>query len=191
MNNPSQTIITQYQASPIINTLLSNWNVNLDPVSRLVSFYNTIWNIATASGYGLDVWGRIVGVVRTLQVPQTFNYFGFQEATGTQPFNYGTFYTGGGVGTTTTALTLTDAVFRQLILLKARANITNCSGKDLNALLAALYAGRGQCYVADNGNMRFTYVFKFFLTPSDYTLLAQSGVLPRPAGTTYSILQGF
>jgi hypothetical protein len=190
MNNYSQTIITQYQTSPVITTMLGNLNDNLDPSADLLSFYNTIWNIATATGYGLDVWGRIIGVSRNLQVAQTFNYFGFAEATGTQPFGLGVLYTGGSIGGVST-LTLTDDVYCSLLLLKARANITDCSGQQINALLTGLYARRGNCYVVDNNDMTITYVFKFILTASDYTVLAQSGVLPRPAGVSYSILQGF
>jgi hypothetical protein len=120
---------------------------------------------------------------------QTYNFFGFREATGCQPFGQAPFYSGNGADPST--LTLTDDVFRQLILLKARANISNGSAQSLNALLAGVYANRGTCYVVDSGGMTFVYVFKFILTPSDYTLLAQSGVLPRPSGTSYTILQGF
>lgn len=188
MKNHTQTIITQYRESPVLTAILANWNANIDPAVDLRSFYDLVWNVQTATGYGLDVWGRIVGVKRYLQVASTQDYFGFREATGVQPFGQGVFFDGN--GTTTTQLALTDAVFRDLILLKAQANLTNCSAQSLNTLLAGLFKDRGRCYVVDNRDMTFTYAFFFTLTPVDYTLLQTSGVLPRPAGVSYSILQG-
>lgn len=190
MRDYTAPIISQYRSSPILTTILSNLNQNLDPTADLTNFYNTIWNVATATGYGLDVWGRIVGVTRYLNVPNTFSFFGFNGGPGV-PFGAGVFYTGGGGGATT-QVTLTDDAFRTLILLKARANITNCSAQSLNVLLAGLFGAKGRCYVDDSaGGMTFVFVFKFFLSPEDFSILSQSGVLPRPAGVSYSILQGF
>ncbi|OYV42370.1 MAG: hypothetical protein B7X10_06670, partial [Burkholderiales bacterium 21-58-4] len=159
-----------------------------DPTINLVNFYNTIWNITTATGYGLDVWGRIVGVSRYLNVPGTFGFFGFNEAQGSQPFNQAPFYNGTASSTVLTALS--DTAYRQIILLKALANITNCSAQQLNAFLTTLYGAEGIVYVIDNLNMTFTYRFKFILSPLDYVILTQSGAVPTPAGVSYTIVQG-
>lgn len=190
MNNPGQVVISQYMppAAPVLNTILGNLNTNLDPTANLLNFYNTIWNIATATGYGLDVWGRIVGVSRYLNVPGTFEFFGFNEAQGSQPFNQAPFYAGSASPTVLT--TLSDAAYRQIILLKALANITNCSAQQLNMLLTGLYGAEGVVYVIDNLDMTFTYRFKYTLAPLDYVTLTQSGVVPVPAGVSYSIVQG-
>jgi hypothetical protein len=187
MINPSQTILTQYQTSPVITALLNNWNANLDPTPDLLNFYSTIWNIQTASGYGLDVWGRIVGVTRYVTYNLSDNWLGF-NGTPYQPFGLGVFYNGSGLGSTTIALP--DTVFQRMILLKAAANLTNCSAQSLNQLVSALYASEGRCYVVDNLNMTFTYIFKFYLSTLDYAMLSQPGILPRPSGVSFSILQG-
>lgn len=102
-------------------------------MSVLNAFYYQLWNPYTAIGYGLDVWGRKVGVTRKVTVPYTPGlgaYFGFSNQaqtnyTGTVFGNstgtFGSpFYTGSAV---TQVQYLTDNVFRQLILAKARANI--------------------------------------------------------------------
>jgi len=83
-----QTIISQYANSPILTQLIANIDSYLDQTQNLDSFYDLIWNVDTAQGYGLDVWGRIVGVNRTLEVP-VGNWWGFAEALpGSNDFNY-------------------------------------------------------------------------------------------------------
>ncbi|TIR44152.1 MAG: DUF2612 domain-containing protein, partial [Mesorhizobium sp.] len=75
-----------------------------------------IWDVDTAQGYGLDVWGRIVGVNRILQVTAG-DWFGFQEASpGTDPFGNGAFYSGAPL---TSNFALSDEAYRLLILAKA------------------------------------------------------------------------
>jgi hypothetical protein len=66
MRNVEQTIISQYGNSATISTLIHNMNENIDPRADIDGFYNFIWNVDTAQGFGLDIWGRIVGVSRTL-----------------------------------------------------------------------------------------------------------------------------
>src|SRR5579871_5512746 len=63
-----QTIISQYANSPILTQLIANFDQYIDPTKNLDAFFDLIWNVDTAQGYGLDVWGRIVGVTRVLQV---------------------------------------------------------------------------------------------------------------------------
>ncbi len=70
------TILSQYANSPTITQMLANIQQYLDPTGNIDDFYDDVWNIQTAQGYGLDVWGRIVGVNRILQVSNTA-YFGF------------------------------------------------------------------------------------------------------------------
>src|SRR6266851_4724926 len=72
------TVISQYADSPIITTLISNWLQYIDQTVDIDAFFDNIWNINTAQGYGLDVWGRIVGVTRTLTI-STGRFFGFEE----------------------------------------------------------------------------------------------------------------
>ena len=190
MKDYLRTVISQYKDSPRILGLLEDFNAYFDPSANLRNLYDTLWNVQTASGYGLDVWGRIVGVQRYIQVSNAYGFFGFREALGTEPFGSGVFYSGGPViGATQVALT--DDAFRQLILLKALVNTTNCSAAMLNTVLAQLYRGRGRSFVIDNEDMTFTFRFEFYLTPVDESILIQSGVLPRPAGVSYTIVQGF
>jgi hypothetical protein len=188
MQDVDRTIISQYATSPTIVTLIESWNEVIDPSVDLDAFYNMIWDLDTAQGYGLDVWGRIVGVGRVLQVASG-TYFGFAEAGDTvvqSPFNSGgPFYSG---GATTGNFSLVDDGFRVLIIAKALANITNGSIPALNQILLTLFPGRGNCYVVDNNDMSMIYNFNFVLTPVEAAIVENSGVLPKPVGVSISVV---
>ena len=66
MNNLEQTILSQFGNSPTILALVTNMNEYIDPTLDLENFYNYVWNVNTAQGFGLDIWGRIVNVSRTI-----------------------------------------------------------------------------------------------------------------------------
>lgn len=66
MKNIEQTIISQYGNSPTILALIQNMNQNIDPCADIDGFFNWIWNIDTAQGFGLDIWGRIIGINRII-----------------------------------------------------------------------------------------------------------------------------
>jgi hypothetical protein len=80
------------------------------------------------------------------------------------------------------ATVLTDDQFRQLILLKALANISRASSYSINTLLLQWMAGRGRAYVNDLGNMEIRYMFEFPLQPYEIIIITQSGIFLRPSG---------
>jgi hypothetical protein len=126
--------------------------------------------VETAEGFGLDIWGRIVQVDRSINVPaDTPNpgYFAF----------------------TAGVYQMTDAQYRSVILIKALANITNCTADGLNQLLSNLFATRGRCYVRDTGSMSMVYTFEFWLEPFEYVIITQYQVAPRPAGVLATVFQ--
>src|SRR6185369_9576404 len=65
-----QTIISQYANSPRIDGIVDYYDAWLDQTDNFDDFYDKIMNLQSAEGYGLDVWGRIVGINRILQVQQ-------------------------------------------------------------------------------------------------------------------------
>lgn len=180
------TIISQYAASPTLVQLVLSMNQYLDPGANIDAFYDLVWNVDTAEGWGLDVWGRIVGVGRILQVANQ-NVFGFEEATtaSASPWNQGIFYSGGDV---TNGYRLTDAAFRMLILAKAAANISDGSIPSINAILLALFPGPGNIYVTDGLDMTMTYTSDFDLSAVEQAIINQSGVLPKPCGVSASMV---
>ena len=193
MINWDETLLSQYVDSPTLVGLLQSFNDAVDPTINIANFYSNIWNIATAVGNGLDIWGQIVGVSRYLQVSAT-NYLGFEEAytaptatTGPQPFGQAPF--GSGTALTTT-FALADAQYRRLILVKAAANISNLSIPSINALLQAEFSTSdginpyGSAYVINSGSMSFQYHLTFVPSAVQIAIINNSGVFPRPAGVS-------
>ena len=197
MLNWDETLLSQYCDSPTIRGLLQSFNDAVDPSYDLAQFYSNIWNVATAVGNGLDIWGKIVGCSRYLQIAAT-PYLGFEEAytaptaaTGPQPFNQDPFYNGV-VATTTFALS--DTQYRQLIMVKAAANISDLSTKSINALLRAEFGVNngtdpyGPAYVQDLGGMQFNYYLGFHPNSTHIAIIQNSGVFPRPAGVQANLV---
>ncbi|MDF2386586.1 DUF2612 domain-containing protein [Nostoc ellipsosporum NOK] len=179
------TVISQYANSPILLALLSSLDDAIDPQPVVNGFYDTIWNVESANTHGLNVWGRIVGVSRTLYVSDG-TYLGFSQSSDAVPFGSGIFYGG---GTLTANYQLTNAAYRQVILAKAALNITDGSSSSINAILRALFPGYGNVWVRDNGDMTMTYVFAAPLSKVDYAIVTQSGVLPKPVGVSFDVEQ--
>jgi hypothetical protein len=66
VQNWPQTQLSRYAGSPILMQLISSFNGAMDPTWQIENFYKYIWNVRTAVGYGLNVWGKIVNVSRTI-----------------------------------------------------------------------------------------------------------------------------
>lgn len=196
MINWDETLLSQYVDSPTLTGILNSFNDAVDPSADIANFYSNIWNVQTAVGNGLDIWGIIVGVSRNLEIPAS-PYLGFEEAytaptaaTGPQPFNQAPFWQG---TTATTTFSLADPQYRRLILVKAAANISNLSIKSINALLQAQFSTSdginpfGSAYVIDLGAMEFEYHLTFVPSAVQIAIINNSGVFPRPAGVSVSL----
>jgi hypothetical protein len=181
-----RTVISQYANSPAILAIVHNFASYVDPTTNFDAFYDMVWNVDTAQGYGLDVWGRIVGVSRVLHLPDGSKYLGFHEATDGHSFGEGIFYSG---GTVTTNFSLADPFFRRLILAKALSNISDGSIAGINQILINLFGSYGNCYVIDNGDMTMVYSFGSTLSVVDFAIVSQSGILPRPCGVAVTVQQ--
>lgn len=177
--DPLRSVISQYANSPTMLRLVENMDEYVDPQANFTNFYNFVWNVDTAQGFGLDIWGRIVGVSRLVRLPFDNTTFGFDNASvpeDWQPFDEGTFYD----PSNPTAYLLPDAVYRTLVLAKALANITATTAPAMNQLFQNLLGGR--VYVVDFGGMRMGLTVEYPLTLSQYAILAQSNAFLRPAG---------
>src|SRR6185312_12863333 len=146
MINVEQTIQSEYANSPVITQLITNMDQYIDPRANIDEFYTLIWNVLTAQGIGLDIWGKIVVLPngRLLKLGSNNQIFGFANTdipADWAPFNQGTFYPGQDASTT---FALGDEAFRTLILSKSLANITATTSLALNQLLRNLFPGRGR-----------------------------------------------
>lgn len=183
------TVISQYANSPTLLQLCSNMNDYVDQSTNFATFFDFVWNVNTAQGFGLDIWGKIVNISRLLTIPNSSRNFGFKDNVTPpdyDPFNVSPFNSKGG-GATQTYL-LNDAAYRTLILTKALSNISATTAPAINQLLRNLFPGRGRCYVLDLGGMAMQFTFEFQLTVTEFAILAQSKALPRPAGVAVNIV---
>jgi len=165
MNNVAQTVVSQYANSPTITQLISGFDQSIDPQADFGNFYSQIWNIDTAQGFGLDIWGRILGVSRQINVPAIYPVMVAPGLTD-----------------------LTDDQYRTLLLVKAMTNISACTAPGINKALTALFAGRGNAYTVNLGNMHMQYKFLFALQPYEFAVMLNSDVTPSPAGVDCSSL---
>lgn len=193
MENVDLTVMAQYANSSKLRSLIDTFNLAVEPESFIDNFYDLIWNIDTADTYGLNVWGKIVVVSRLLTVEENQVYFGFNEASSDpilvddpQPFNQAPFYVG---EQSTTTITLSNDAYRKLIMMKAMANITNCTIPNINRMLMYMFGTSGKCYVRNDGGMVMSYVFEFELSTAERAIVQSSGALPAPAGVTVNIVQ--
>lgn len=228
MLNWRQTVLSQFANSPKLVSLLDAINQWISPDADFENFYQYVWNVLSGiipptspggitNDYGLDVWGRIVNIPRTVTLTSG-QFFGFYEAGDRVGFGQGPFYNG---VINTENFTLSNQAYLLLILAKAAFNITDGSIPAINALMMNLFPGRGNCWVQDGGgipetfspfgfyeagdrepfgfgpfsdfrgsyatNMTITYVFTFPLQPFEIAIV-QSGVLPKPTGVSASWL---
>lgn len=176
----------QYAASPVIQKLIADRD-SYFPNDWQDQFYGNIWNVDTAQGIGLDIWGRIVVIGRSVQIP-VVDYFGFNVTPpqSWDPFGQQSFYTG---PTSTSTFVLADNAYRVLILAKALANLAKTDSHSLNKILQQLFPGRGRAWVNDLGSMAMRYNFEFVLEPWEMAVLVSGSALPRPAGVGVTIAQ--
>lgn len=160
MKDYRQTLLSQYATSPTISAIADRFNDWIDPGADIDAFFSIIWNVETAEGVGLDFWGKVVDAGRKLYDPDT-----------------------------ATTYTLEDAAYRTLIMVKAMANVSDCTPASLNHMLRYLFAGEGRAYTLDLGSMTMRHVFEFTLAPVELAIMLTSGVIPRPAGVLTQVLQ--
>ncbi len=193
MQNWDETLLSQYAGSPTLSALIESLNDAIDPSVDLQNLYANLFDISTAVGQGLKNWGRIVGVSPYLTVTATQVFLGFNEAhvagdnldsLGSAPMYPGEM--------STQTLELADDAYRQLILVKALANICDLSAPSLNKLLCAALSlsptSVSRAYTQDAGAMSQRYVLEFNPTAYQIAILVNSDVVPRSAGVAAYVL---
>ncbi len=176
-----ETILSQYSASPHILQLTRDFALRIDPAPDIDVFFEKIFDIETAQGWGLDNWGRILGIPRGVQVATTdwFGYFG----SGLQPWNIAPFFN---TAQATDNFLLTDEAYRQLLMYKAGANIGSSDAATINRLLSQIFPTYD--HVVDNGDMSIRAVFSDYLQPVEIGILNTYGALNKASGVQWVYL---
>ena len=183
-------IQSQYSASRKMLALAAGFQGRLDPEVDINLFYDRMFNIYTAQGAGLDNWGVILQMGRTIDGPPDIFAFGF-AGPGLQPFDQAPFAPDSGE-IPHTLITLDDENYRALLLYKALANISASDAATQNKLLNVLVASgigglSGAAYVLEVDTMVIRWVFESRLTPLQRAIFRVAGTLARGAGVGWEL----
>lgn len=131
-----KTIQSQYGSSVHLKGIIEAFAKEIDTTIDIETFYEKMYDPRTAEGIGLDIWGAIVGVDRYLEVDEG-EYFGFNGSQ-LHPMDNQPFYYDQGA---TKTYKLADNAYRELIFLKAYANIANATMPSIKKIVNQLYDG--------------------------------------------------
>lgn len=184
----------RFDQSTNIVALLTNkdsW-YQINHVNFWNSWYSSVFNLKTASNFGMAVWAFILDLpMSVLSLQDTFRYWAFGTLrsnftdTGQVPMNptSGNFPPAGTSGGITSPKEKIAA-----LRLKYYSHISDRSVWNINDLLNDVFFEQfGNAYVLDNEDMTATYVFEFEISTLFQSAMLEYDLLPRPGGVKISI----
>ena len=155
-------IYHQYANSTKLVNFINGLNTFISADANLKSFYEKIFNIETATGAGLDTWGSILNIDRSLNLT---------------------------INNITQQYTMSDDEYRLILKLACAKNISDATCQSIYNSLSFIFAKNGNIYVSDLGGMHMRYSFEFLLSDTIYAILRQTKVIPKPAGVDIEIYE--
>lgn len=185
------TILTQYAASEKLLAIIDTFDQVLSPDDFTDEFITRVWDLTTCEAFGLDIWGKIVGVSRYITASIDNSAFGFAQADEGKPdyptpFNEAPFFAG---VQETTKVRLSDNAYRTLILSKAFSNISIATLPEMNQFLRFLFKDRGQAFCVNYRDMTIGITTTFPLEPFEIAVLSNTDVTPLPSGVLMRVNQ--
>ncbi len=183
----AHTVQSQYSNSKNINALIDSFSEHISPQEDINTFFTNIFDIYTTKGYGLDIWGRIIGLERYIILKDLNSndeqIFGF-HGSNLLPFDNGPFK----YSTITNTHRLEDEAYRKyLFLVQAYKNIAQTNFQSMNTILAVLFPETKQ-YILQGENMSMKFVFEFILSDVERAIIKQ-GLLTASAGVSYQYIE--
>ena len=165
-------MIGQYANSPVLVSLDDGLRSLFDDSGFVKDWYDTIINIKTATGYGLDIWGRILNMSREVNYGGTTYYL-----KGAQTI----------VGKTFTDSEMED-FYRLILQITAMRYLGNASMYFINNVLAMIWGKYGRAYCVEYGPMQIRYVFEFYLDDVLKAMIESLNMHPSGVITSYEYL---
>lgn len=165
-------MIAQYANSPKFVKLVNGLKDQFNNSKTIEDWFNVVYNLKTAAGFGLDIWGVILNQSRLI----SYDDNGVTEVVllrGAQTID--------GVSYTAEQM---EEYYRLVLFLKSMCYITNATVKSLNDMLQ-FYFGGNKVYVLEYNPMEIRYVFEVFLTKLEKAIFT-SDVMPKPTGVEVS-----
>lgn len=171
-------MLSQYANSPKYVALYNGLTELFNNAKTIEDWYNVVFNIKTASGFGLDVWGNILNQGRL---------FLYEDLNG----NPASIYLQGAQTVDGVAYTAqqTEELYRTVLFLTAMGYITNASLRSMNDMLLYYFADKGRCYCIPYGTMKLRVVFEFYVNGLEKAIYNTAFVSPTGVLLNYEYLQ--
>lgn len=170
-----KTIQSQYSSSLHIMGIVEAFRQKIDPTADIADFFIKYFDPRTARGIGLDIWGIIVGIGREIEVDEN-DFFGFYGQNLTPFDNSPYFYEGA-----TQIYKLADEAYRELIFLKAYANISDATMPSIKYVLNALLPNGAIAIEAEHMKLRIIFL-SYEVQPYSMAIFRKYGLLNLGAG---------
>lgn len=155
-------IYHQYANSPKMVQFIESSANMISVINDMRNFYQYVFNINSAAGFGLDVWGDILNIPRSLLL----------EIEGVD-----------------TQYTMNDEEYRIVLKLAASKYISDAACENIYDALSLIFESYGNIYVTDLEGMHIRYSFEFLIPEILYAILKKTGVVPKPAGVDVEIYE--
>lgn len=178
--------IWQYDNSPNIKGLIEEYQLFLDTYHTdfWENWYNIVFNLDTANGFGLVIWGKILGFNLGISIGRS-DWVPFGFAPYRRAFYQATFGTDSSSGVILTEQQARVALKLQWWRLTGTNTIPEAN-QIVNSILSEYV---GSIYIVDNLDMTATYIFEN--QPENWLsyILDTFDILPRSAGVevTYQV----
>lgn len=187
----------------IINDELEFFNVNV--TQFFTNWEKDVFNLITANTFGLNVWGKILGVERP-SIPAVnggIDQNGIFRFANLDTHRWHSIWISGALAPTLNIEyepsldviplpnQLGDDAYRTVLLAKIRLLYSNGSVHDINDFLQRLlgtyspekgWIKNESVYIQDNYNMTMTVKFNHLPSSATLSILTTDGLSPRPAG---------
>lgn len=168
-------MLAQYANSPTIVNLVNGINEQLNNAQTIEDWFRLVFNLKTAQGYGLDIWGKILNQSRR------FKYIDENEQE--QEVYLQGAQTIGGVSYTSEQI---EEKYRMILFFKSFSYSSNHTISSLNNLLNFFFQEqlndeKKTVKVIDYGTMVIEVFFNFFVEKLDKAII-MSDLFPHPTG---------
>lgn len=165
-------MIGQYANSPVLVALNNGLTELFDDSQFVENWYNVVFNLKTATGYGLDVWGRILNMSREIEYNGVSYYLQGAQTIG---------------GITFTAEEM-ENFYRMILQITAMRYIGNASIYSINSILDVIFSDYGRAYCYEYGTMQIRYVFEFYMNDLLRAMIESLNMHPSGVLTSYEYL---
>lgn len=181
-----KAVLWQYDGSPRLQSLLqqkSDW-YGAQQSGFWSDWYRDVFDLNTASEFGLSVWARILGIPLSVDLPPsplskpTFGFGDFND----------NFFDSNFSRLADAVQNLTTAQKRLVLKLRYLQLVSRGTVPEVNAFLRDLFGPGGGAYVLDGQDMSMTVVFLFVPDSELQFVLEKFDLLPRPAGVGVNYL---